>query len=163
MGSQLTFDLIYNLFMLLWQNIFISLFALFNFFVFIKGFYKSTAKKNVFGLTHPLFFLGMFVWGDAIILGLFWSLTALVCLLLQDWILFLLTTSVFWIVRSLGEILYWINQQFSQINRNLPKTLVGYRWFKNDAIWFIYQLVWQCVLVISIITTICLANLWIKT
>ncbi len=144
-----------------WQNIFISIFALTNIVVFIKGFYESKYKKNVFGLTRPLLFFGMFVWGDAVILGLFWSLTAFVCLLLQDWLLFLLITSVFWMVRSLGEILYWIIQQFSQIKRNPPNTLIGFRWFKNDSIWFIYQLVWQCLLIISVITSIYLANLWI--
>lgn len=149
--------------MLPWKNLSILLFFFFNYIVFVKGLYESVVKKNVFGLTRPLFFLGMFVWGDAIIVGFFWCLMSLVCFLLKDWPLFLLITSVFWLVRSLGEILYWINQQFAQINRNPPETLIGYTWFKNDSIWFIYQLVWQCVLVISIISTIYFANIWIKT
>lgn len=125
----------------------------------IKGFYEVYKKDNPFGQPFILFFLGIFVWGDAVILGLFWFLASLICFLLQDWLLFLLIISVFWLVRSLGEISYWINQQFSPIIRNPPKTLFAYRWFKNDSIWFIYQLVWQCLLVISILTTIYLANL----
>lgn len=145
-----------------WQNGFLLLFALVNVALFAKGLYESNQKNNAFGLTRPLFFLGMFVWGDAVIFGLFWSVAALIALVFQDWILFLLIASVFWMVRSFGEVLYWINQQFSPIKRNPSNTLLGYRWFKNDSIWFVYQLVWQCVLVISIITSIYLVNEWLK-
>lgn len=129
---------------------------------FIRGFYEVFKKNNPFGQPFILFWLGIFAWGDAVILGFFWCLVSLICFLLKDWILFLLIVSVFWVVRSLGEILYWINQQFSPIIRNPPKNLLGYYWFKNDSIWFVYQVIWQCLLVISIITTIYLANLWNK-
>jgi len=129
-------------------------------FAFIMGFYEVLKKHNPFGQPFILFWLGIFVWGDAVILGFFWCLVSLICFLLKDWILFLLIVSVFWVVRSLGEILYWINQQFSPIIRNPPKNLLDYHWFKNDSIWFVYQVIWQCLLVISIIITIYLANLW---
>jgi len=145
------------------QNTLISLFILINLFVFIKGFYQSNFKKNSFGLTPSLFPLGIFVWGDAVIWGLFWVLVSLFSIFLKDWLLFLLIISVFWLVRSLGEIIYWINQQFSPIIRNPPQTLYGYRWFKNDSIWFIYQIFWQCAMIISIVSTIYLTSLWLTT
>lgn len=126
----------------------------------IKGGYEIGKKNNPFGEPLVLFWLGIFVWGDALILGIFWCLVSIFCFFLKDWILFLLIVSVFWIVRSLGEILYWINQQFSPIIRNPPKNLVGYRFFKNDSIWFIYQIVWQCVLVISIVAAIYWVRQW---
>jgi hypothetical protein len=134
----------------------ISLYATF------KGLLEVVKKQNPFGEPHVLFWLGIFVWGDAVVLGLFWFLVSLFCLFTNDWQLFLLIVSVFWVVRSLGEIHYWISQQFSPIIRNPPQTLFGYRWFKNDSIWFIYQLFWQCILIFSIIFTIYFANLWTK-
>jgi len=130
--------------------------------VFIKGSYEAIFKKNSFGETPFLLLMGIFVWGDAVVLGLFWLLVAGICLILKDVILFLLIMAVFWGVRSLGEVIYWINQQFSTIIRNPPERLFGYKFLKNDSIWFIYQLYWQCVLVVSIVATIYMANLWFK-
>ncbi|MDD3999184.1 MAG: hypothetical protein PHR98_03755 [Candidatus Shapirobacteria bacterium] len=119
-------------------------------------------KNNPFGKSLIFFWLGIFVWGDAVVIGLFWFLISLICFLLKDWILFLLIISTFWIVRSLGEIIYWINQQFSPIIRNPPETLFGYKLFKNDSIWFIYQVFWQCAMVVSIIFSILLTRVWIN-
>lgn len=148
--------------MQLWQQNFLLIYALFNFLIFIKGFDQSKYKNSAFTCTYGLFFLGIFVWGDAVIFGLFWSISALISLILQDWYLFLLITAIFWVVRSLGETIYWLNQQFSPINRNPAKNLLGYSIFHNDSIWFIYQIFWQSISVISIILSIYLANLWLK-
>ena len=148
--------------MQLWQQIFLLVFAFFNFLIFFKGFYQSKYRKNAFTCTYGLFFLGIFVWGDAVIFGLFWSISSLIAFIFQDWYLFLLITSVFWIVRSLGETIYWLNQQFSSLNRNPVKNLLGHSIFYNDSIWFIYQIFWQSINVISIIPSIYLANLWLK-
>lgn len=146
-----------------WQKWVVLVFSLFSLLVSIKGFYESAKKNNSYGETVPLVWMGIFVWGDAVIFGLFWFLAALICFLLKDWVLFLLIISVFWLVRSLGETIYYFNQQFSTINRQPPKKLRGYQFFKNDAIWFVYQIFCQCLTVVSIITTIYLANLWLKT
>ena len=140
----------------------ISIFGIISLLTAIKGFYESSVKNNPFGLTYPLFPFGIFVWGDAAVLGLFWSLVSLVCFLLNDWILFLLIISLYWFVRSFGEIIYWLNQQFSPIIRNLPKKS-GYKFFRNDSIWFINQLYWQCVMIVSIVSTIYLTHLWLTT
>jgi len=130
--------------------------------VFVKGLYKSTKEKNPYRETRYLSWMGIFVWGDAVVFGLFWFLSSLISYLLKDWLLFLLIISVFWIVRSLGETIYCFNQQFSNINRNPPERLRGYQFFKNDSIWFVYQISWQCVNGCMAVATIYLANLWLK-
>lgn len=130
---------------------------------FLKGIYECKTKKNPYGETPILFPWGIFVWGDAVVIGLFWFIASMVSYLLNDAILFSLILAVFWGVRSLGETTYWFNQQFSTVDRNPPKKLRGHRLFENDSIWFVYQITHQCITVISIITSIYLAALWIKT
>ena len=148
--------------MKLWQQTFIFIYAFFNLLVFLKGFYETKYKKNAYGLTRPSLFVGIFVWGDAVIFGLFWLLSSIVTLLLKDWYLFLLIISVFWVVRSLGETIYWFNQQFSSLNRNPVKNLPWNSIFHNDSVWFIHQIIWQCVTVISVIFSIYFAASWLQ-
>jgi len=145
------------------QRIFVLIFGLFSLVIFFKGFWESTKKKNAYGETPFLVLMGIFVWGDAVVFGLFWFFSSWLTLLLNNWILFCLIFSVFWVVRSLGETVFWFNQQFSSIKRYPPETLRGYRFFKNDAIWFVYQIICQCVTIISLITSLYLAKLWLKT
>lgn len=144
------------------QQRIVLIYGLVNFLVFVKGFYETKYKRNAFGLTPFLSILGMFVWGDAVVFGLFWTISSIIAWFLKDWYLFLLIVSIFWMVRSLGETIYWFNQQFSKINRNPPEKLMGYFIFQNDSIWFAYQIVWQCVMVISIISTIYFAHIWLQ-
>jgi len=144
------------------QQTIVLIYGLVNFLVFLKGFYETKYKKSAYGPTPLLSILGMFVWGDAVVFGLFWTVSSITTWYLKDWYLFLLIFSVFWIVRSLGETIYWFNQQFSKINRNPPEKLMGYSIFQNDSIWFAYQIVWQCVMVVSIVFTIYFASMWLQ-
>ena len=128
--------------------------------VLIKGLDESRRKKNAYRETPFLFLAGIFVWGDAVIFGPFWIIAAFWCYWMKDWVLFVLVVAVFWVVRSLGETIYWLNQQFSTIERNPPRNLRGYELYRGDAIWFGYQTFWQSVMVVSIIATIYLASLW---
>jgi hypothetical protein len=144
-----------------WQQTIVILLAFINIIFFFKAYYEITRNKNAFGLTHHLFFLGSYVWGDMIVLGPFWILASGISLILSDWYLFLLIISVFWVARSLGETIYWIAEQFSAKNRNAPQTLRFYKLFKSDAVWFVYQLINQCILVASIIFSIYFAKLWL--
>ena len=146
--------------MLGWQKIIVIIWGLFSLALSLKGFYESYDKKNVYGLTPYLSPWGIFVWGDAVIFGIFWTLVSVAVLILKDWILFLLIISVFWVVRSFGEAIYWLNQQFSTINRNPPEKLMFYKLFKNDSVWFIYQIFWQSITVVSLIFTIYFAKIW---
>ncbi len=114
--------------------------------------YRACAyKKKSFSLTPAAALFGAFVWGDVLVLSPFWSIVSATALFLQSWHFFLVATSVFWIVRSAGEVLYWFLEQFTGAVRNKPQDLFGYRLVKSEAIYFVYQVFWQCVLVLSII------------
>lgn len=149
--------------MTIWQQVAITIYIVLSLIALIKGFHEVKTKKNPFGLAGYLFFLGIFVWGDAIIFGLFWTITSLIALLLKDWYLFLLTVSLFWAVRSAGEIIYWLNEQFTDRHRNPPHNLRFYSFFNSEAIWFVYQIFWQCILIISLILSIYLVSLWLNS
>lgn len=147
--------------MLFLQESFITFFIVLNFLIFLKGLYE-VKKRNPYGLTKYLFFIGAFVWGDVLVLGPFWIIASLVSLFLNNWYLFLLFVSLFWVIRSLGETIYWLNEQFAEKNRNPPQTLNFHKLINGEAIWFIYQLFWECVLVISVILSIYFSNLWLE-
>lgn len=143
------------------QTGFVIIFILINILISIKGFWESYKKSNSYGLALQLGLLGIFVWGDAIIFGAFWAMVGVACLILNNWVLFLLIYSVFWVVRSLGETIYWFNQQFTS-KKSDASTLPFYKYVHNDSIWFIYQIFYQCVTVVSIITSLYLARLWLS-
>ncbi len=145
-----------------WQKLFIILWGITSLLMFIKGFRECKDKKNAFGLTSYFTILGAFVWGDAVIFGIFWTLVSLVTLLLNDWILFLLIVSVFWVVRGFGETIYWLDQQFSSVKRNPPENFWFHKYFHNDSVWFIHQIISQCITVTSIIFTIYFTHLWLS-
>ncbi len=146
-----------------WQKVLVIIYGIVNLVVFSKGYRETKHKKNAFGLTLLLGPLGIFAWGDAVVFGLFWVIVTVLSLLLNEWNLFCLIVSVFWVVRSLGETLYWFNQQFSTINRNPPKNLFFYSIFQNDSVWFAYQIMWQCVTVASIIFSIYFSHTWLAS
>lgn len=135
--------------------------SLLAFFIFVKGFFETRTKGNGFKTTPYLSFLGIFVWADAIVLGIFWFVIFLVSYFLKNRYLLFFVISLFWVIRSLGEIIYWLNQQFSLIKRNPPEKLFGYFLIKNESIWFIYQLFWQCVLLISVISSVYFGGSWL--
>lgn len=145
------------------QIFFLLIFALANFAISIKGSYETWKRKNAFGETPFLYLLSMFVWGDAMIFGVFWGAAAIVSILLGDWILFWLIASLFIMVRSIGETIYWFNQQFSTITRMDPKKYWTNKIFHNDSVWFIFQIMNQCLTVITIITSLYLAKMWLAT
>ena len=143
-------------------NTLLFLFFILNIALSAKGYYECRYKKNAYGETRFLYPLSMFVWGDAFIFGVFFALSSLVCILLQDQILFLLILSLFYLVRSVGETIYWFNQQFSTIIRMKPEKYPTHKIFHNDSVWFIMQIVNQCVTVVTIITSVYLFHIWLK-
>lgn len=152
----------YNIPMTELQSLFISIFSLFAAVGSIKGFIESK-KGNSLGLTYIFRPFGAFVWADMAIFGIFWALSGIVALFLQDWYLFLLIVSLFWLVRSMGETIYWFNQQFSTRKRNPPEKMLLYKIFKNDSVWFVYQIFWQCMTVVFILASLYLGKLWLST
>lgn len=146
-----------------WQTGFLAGFAIINLLVSYKGFNESYKKRNAYGEVFILGPLGIFVWGDAVVFGIFWAGSAIASLILGDWILFLLIFSLFWVVRSFGETIYWFNQQFSTITRVEPKGRPLYKYFHNDSVWFVYQISQQCITVVSLVFSIYFAHMWIAS
>jgi len=129
--------------------LFLILYLLGAFLSFLYGLWQTVHHKNPYALTPHLLPYGIFVWGDAVVLGFFWSTVSLASILTHNLHFFLVVQAVFWMVRSSGEIVYWLLQQFSSHKRDLPHTLLGHTLFPGESIWFAYQLFWQVVLVIS--------------
>jgi len=143
------------------QNILIPLMAVFavGAVVILMLSLRQLKKDNPGGLTPWLLPFGIFVWGDGVVLGIFWILVALAVLWLQDWLLFALIYALFWMIRSLGEVFYWFLQQFSTITRDPPENLWLSKIMPGHSVWYGYQLIWQCVFVISSISFVYLLKI----
>jgi hypothetical protein len=149
--------------MQLWQQIIITVYGLLALVAFVTSINACYYHKKSFEETHLYGFLfSGFVRADNVVFGLFWFLTSLLCFILQDWTLFLLILSSFWLIRSIGETFYWFLQQFHPREGNPPEKFWYFRIFHNDSVWFVNQIYWQCVTVITLITTIYLSVLWLK-
>lgn len=146
-----------------WQQILVFIYGLVAFYAFLSSLRACYKQKKSFAET-PIFgvlFSG-FVQADNVVFGFFWTVVSFYILIVQDWILFLLILSVFWLVRAIGETIYWFFQQFHPRPNNEPEKFWFFRIFHNDSVWFVIQIFWQCITIITIITTIYLANFWLK-
>lgn len=143
------------------ENSIIVLFGFYSLIGFLLGVKNTRFKKNPYGLTRFFSFLGAFVWVDAVTFGAFFLLASAISFILQDFILLLLIYSVFWVIRSVGETMYWFLEQFANPHKNKPETLKGHTFFPGDSIYIHYQIFWQCVSVISIIASVYLFSLWL--
>jgi len=146
-----------------WQKVILLIYLIFSLSGMVFAFKKVIKEKNNLGLVGPFIILGAFVWADLIVFGIFSFLFALICLLLNDFILFLLGQSVFWFIRSMGEANYWFNQQFSTINRNPKSRFFFSKFFNHDeyTVWFVMQITMQCIAVVSAILSIYFGRLWL--
>ncbi len=121
------------------------------------GFKKSTSNQTN-SLAKPFYPIGIFVFADALIVGPFWLAVSLLSIFYPNLILLGLVFSIFWVVRSFGETIYWLNQQFSPINREPPQKYWLYKIVKNDSVWFLNQLNAQVTLIVSLLATIILTK-----
>lgn len=144
------------------QKYFLIGYSMFAFIGFLKGFWESHKRKNTHGMDGIFNLIGAFVWADAVVFGLFWTVASIVTIILNNWLLFLLLQSVFWLIRSIGETIYWFLQQFAPLDFNSPQKFWIYKIFHNDSVWFIFQIGWQCLTVIFFITTLYLSKLFLQ-
>lgn len=114
---------------------------------FLYGTYQTSIRKNPYGLTPSLILYGIFVWGDAVLIGAFWASISMFSFATQNVGFFMLAQSIFWMVRSAGEIIYWLLQQFAETKRDTPESLRFHTLFPGESIWFAYQVIWQLVFV----------------
>ena len=147
----------------LWQIGIISLWGLFALTGFLQSLRACMSQKKSFSAVPVVFYaFGAFVNADLVIFGAFWTLISLISLILRDFILFLLIISIFWLIRSIGETMYWFLQQFSPRKGNNPEKFWFHRIFKDDSVWFVLQIYWQCITVITIITSLYLGKIWLQ-
>ena len=142
--------------MMTWQSALVVSYAVLSGIFLVAGLVRCR-RGRAYGRFLPLNFIGAFVWGDAVIFGLFWLITSSIILLYGSWWLFLLVLDAFWLVRSVGETIYWLNQQYSTLDRNPPRRLWFYPLFRDNSVWFVYQTFWQCL---TVITFVLLLLLW---
>lgn len=128
---------------------FITLHFLYAMLTFIAGYVKTIKNRNPYG--HAFWFLplGVFVWGDALVFGLFWMIATAGIWLWGSWQVLAFIYSLFWLIRSLGEVQYWLLVQFSSVKREPAENHVLFPLIKSDAVWFMHQVIWQCVAVLS--------------
>ncbi len=144
-----------------YQSILITIFALYSLSGVLMG--SQQIKKYLsFYPTYIYYLLGAFVWGDVFIFGIFWTLISILVFIFDDWTLFWVFVSVFWFIRSLGETIYWLLQQFASKSREPVEKVAFYSFFKNESVWFVQQIIWQCITVVTLISSVWLVNLWLK-
>lgn len=117
--------------------------------ILIIAYKEVSIKRNGFTITPFLAPLGIFVWADALVLSLFWLALFGISFFYGDRWFLLSGICAFWLVRSLGEVNYWMLQQFLKPTTNEPHKLWGNRFHKGDDIWIGYQVAWQSVAVLS--------------
>jgi len=144
-----------------WQFILVIFVAVYSIIAFLKGYSETHIKDNPYGLSKWFNPLSAFVWADAVIFGIFFFFVSAFCLIIQDFILFLLVISVFWTVRSIGEQIYWFLEQFAVNHRNPEHTLWMNKWFHRDSVWIANQIYNQCLSVIGIIASAYLFKIWL--
>ncbi len=146
------------------QNLLLIFIFLFSVLSSAKAYFSCKSKSSILAkpwkMCEPF---GSFVWADHIIIGPFWILASLTCLFLQDFLLFLLIASAFWLIRSGGETLYWFLQQFHPRGGNEPEQFWINKHAPGEAVWFLHQIFWQCISVVALICTILSAVRWISS
>lgn len=148
----------------MWNINFQNLLLLFVFLYALIGLlYGVKHRLKSYWQSPPFFLLGAFIYGDILPLSIFWIAVSIICFALQDILLFYLILSLFWLVRSVGETIYWFHQQFTPRKWELEHfvRLPFYNIVKEDSIWIIYQVICQCITVITIITSVKLFVIWL--
>lgn len=147
----------------LWHILPIGTIAI-NLVGFYYGLTQSARFKNSLGQAYWLYPWGVFVWADAIVLSPFFVGVGVVALLANSYHLFMLLFCSYWLIRSLGETIYWFNQQFSTIIRVPGRMLPMYKRLVHDeySCWFLVQIFMQCISVVSLIGTIYFATIWMQ-
>lgn len=72
--------------------------------------WKKSKSDGFYTLTPQFAILGIYVWGDGLVLGPFWSLSGLIFLFLSP-LNILRYVLLFYALRSAYEVIYWLNHQ----------------------------------------------------
>lgn len=114
---------------------------MFFFFIFFIAVRKCTS--NQFYSDTPLLMLaGIFVWGDALVLGIFWGVSFLFLPFLP--LVFILRYFLlFGMIRNMYEVIYWIGHQHAKSQYN-PPLFRKFSWIKPNESAILYQVICTC-------------------
>lgn len=126
-------------------NFFITTFFILNLLVFLQAFKK--VKKEFYSDVFMLVPLGIYVWGDALVLAPFWMVSSLLFLFISTemivkYLLF------FVMARSFFELIYWLNHQSANSDFN-PPLFRKLKWIKPKESAILYQLMHMCVVIFT--------------
>lgn len=120
----------------------------------VMGWAIYLAKGDVSDVSWPFIWLGLFTWDDGMILGLFLLLGCLVLWRKGKPALTSLFFSAYALVRSLIEVFYGLNAQFSPVTRpwesNLP-SLAAYFHLKLPELFVFYQIFFTAICVVALV------------
>lgn len=110
---------------------------------------KKAQADKFYEDTPQLWLLGIYVWGDGLVLLPFWIISVYVLTYLSfiNQIRFLL---IFLGIRSAYEVIYWLLQQFGHQNYR-PPFLRKIKWLDAHQAAILYQLFHSCVLVLTLL------------
>ena len=125
-------------------------------FFFLSAWQVSLGNFAVFTPSFYLFGLpfGAFVWGDLLVFSLLWFVISIILLKLNSQKFFWIALYSFWLIRSLGEAIYWFLAQFN------PHTVPWPTFFARTGIfssltdlevYVAFQVFWQSLAVLSLI------------
>lgn len=122
--------------------------GVFGALIFFEGLRRS--RSDQFYTDTPLLLpLGIFVWGDALVLGPFWLISSVIWQFL-DFDTILKYYLAFLAVRSAYETIYWIQHQFAKKDYQ-PPLVRRISWLGAEEAGIVYQLLNMCVVVISVV------------
>lgn len=103
---------------------------------------KLSVEKYYRKTTTLLFPFGAYVWDDMLPISIFWLVSSIILLYLNDLKLTLVLVLLFFILRWFYEVFYWFFQQFHTDNTR-PNDF-GFKNLPNQNIYIIYQVINLC-------------------
>lgn len=130
-------------------NFFLLFIAALSLVVFLLA-YRYSKKGSFYSDTLPLTPLGIYVWGDALILAPFWLVVSSFFLISGvEPSLFLRFYVLFLALRSTYEVIYWLLHQSAKSEYH-PPLLRSVSWLKAQEIAILYQLFHTCIILLSL-------------
>ncbi len=129
----------------------------------------AVSQGNFSQFEPELFFFGLpfgsFIWGDLFIFSLLWFVLCIMLLKAKNPRYFWIALCSFWLIRGVGETLYWFVQQFSPDHQpwiNYYPRIFFLDHLKPEEIWVFHQVIWQAITILSLFGLIYTTILLIK-
>lgn len=108
--------------------------------LFLLSIKNLSVKKYYRKTINWIFPIGAYVWDDALPISVFWTISSILLFFLNDLKSTLILVLIFFLFRFLGEMFYWLLQQFH--SDNFRPNDFGLKNLPNQNIYIIYQ-VWN--------------------